>query len=132
MWQAALVLITATIATEPTCSDVCTERYSFMCPFRSELSTPKYTFADEFVEYETARELEIKADADTQWLALDETTGTINYGQAAVDGSKIPDFSQVGYHSDGARSLPSRDDIPVLATLLPLTPTTDGDGGSFQ
>lgn len=98
---------------------------------RSELSTPKYEYAEEFVQYEIARELAMQAESNTKWVSLDAKTKTISYNEAA-DGSTIPDFSHVGYHGDGARSLPSRDDIPALATLMAASDGAGDDTARIQ
>ena len=65
-----------------TCSDECTESHTFKCPCRSELSKPKYSFSEEFQEYEGGRNEELTTTHS--WLSVDKPTQRIVYGKVSI------------------------------------------------
>ena len=87
------------------------------------VTEPAHVHYPEFVSYTAAREAAIAEAANTTWIDVDPTSGDLVYG-VGPDGSKVPDFSHVGYHSGGL-PLPSRSRIPVLAALDPSTTAAD-------
>ena len=87
------------------------------------VTEPAHVHHPEFVNYTAAREAAISAAADTVWIDVDPTSGDLVYG-VGPGGSKVPDFSHVGYHS-GELPLPSRSRIPMLASLYASTTASD-------
>ena len=61
----------------------------------------------------------LRPPAHVAWIDVDPATEDLVYGVGS-DGSKVPDFSHVGYHS-GEVPLPSRSRVRVLAMLAANT-----------
>lgn len=89
---------------------------------------PPFPHYDEYVAYKTQHEAELASSKDVEWISKATGAGTrIVYGRSA-DGSRVPDFSTVGYRR-GEAPLPKPATIPALVTLASSSKSNGGGGG---